>query len=254
MKTISIQYCFKLDEQRHEVFDLLLDSDTLEIVDKTREDLPAWTKLDFHQCPHCPLDPANHPECPVAVSLIDVAKRFDDTVSYDELDLEVITAERRIIQHTTMQRGLSSLVGLLIAASGCPHTAFFKPMARLHLPLATEEDTIFRATGMYLLAQYFVSEEGHKGDFELKGLKKIYNNLHLLNIEIAKRLRSSTQKDSYINAIVLLDFFATTLPFAIEDKLEEIRPWFTPYFSDFYRNIIETVNALDGSGRGDKDT
>jgi hypothetical protein len=33
-----------------------------------------------------------------------------------------------------------------------------KPMARFHLPLASEEETIYRATTMYLLAQYFLRE------------------------------------------------------------------------------------------------
>ena len=29
-------------------------------------ELPAWTRLDFHQCPNCPLTPATHPHCPMA--------------------------------------------------------------------------------------------------------------------------------------------------------------------------------------------
>lgn len=232
MKPIAIQYCFRLDEQRNEVFDLLLDPDTLDLTNKTRADLPAWTRLDFQQCPHCPVDPAAHPQCPVAVSLVDVANRFDNIVSFNQLDLEIITAERRVYQHTTAQKGLSSLMGLLIATSGCPHTALLKPLARFHLPLASEEETVFRVTGMYLLAQYFLRESGHKDDLNLNGLKKIYDNLHELNVMIAKRLQGATRMDSSVNAIVRLDLFTKALPYFIKDKLAEIRHLFTPYFPD----------------------
>ena len=254
MGIIEIRYCFKLDEHRHEIIDLRLDSQTLEIVNKSCEDLPAWTKLDFHKCPHCPLNTLSHPDCPIAVSLVDVVKRFDSVMSCDEIDLEVVTSERHVSQHTTAQRGISSLLGLLFPVSGCPHTAFFKPMVRFHLPMATEEETIFRATGVYLLAQYFLRKKGQRGDFDLHGLKQIYINLRLLNTNITKRLRSVTQTDSYINAVVSLDVFAHALPLVIEDQLEEIRHLFTPYFSSFYNSIIKDINNLDDSYKNVKKT
>lgn len=253
-KFIEIHYCFKSEKQKHEIFELRLDSQTLEMVNKSSEDLPAWTRLDFHQCPHCPLNTHSHPYCPVALSLVDVVKRFDNVLSYDQIDLEVITAERRVSQHTTVQKGISSLLGLLFPTSGCPRTAFFRPMVRFHLPMATQQDTIFRATGMYMLAQYFLRKEGRRGDFELHGLTQIYNNLHLLNIKIAERLRSAAQTDSSINAISSLDVFTYTLTFSIEDQLEEIRHLFTPYFSDSYRHIIKASDELNGSAKNKKDT
>ncbi len=254
MDIIEIRYCFKLDKQKHEIIELRLDSHTLEMVNKSSEDLPAWTRLDFHQCPHCPLNIHSHPDCPVALSLVDVLKRFDNVLSHDQIDLEVITAERHVSQHTTVQKGISSLLGLLFPTSGCPHTAFFRPMVRFHLPMATQDDTIFRATGMYMLAQYFLRKEGRRGDFELHGLTQIYNNLHLLNIKIAERLRSAAQTDSSINAIILLDVFTYALTYVIEDQLEEIRYLFTPYFSDSYRHIIEAIDELTESTKSKKDT
>ncbi len=254
MDIIEIRYCFKLDKQKHEIIDLRIDSHTLEMVNKSFEDLPTWTRLDFHQCPHCPLNTHSHPNCPVALSLVDVVKRFDNVLSYDQIDLEVITAERRVSQHTTAQKGISSLLGLLFPTSGCPHTAFFRPMVRFHLPMATQDDTIFRATGMYMLAQYFLRKEGQRDDFELHGLKQIYNNLHLLNIKIAERLRSAAKTDSSINAIILLDVFTYALTYVIEDQLEEIRHLFIPYFSDSYRHIIEGIDELTESTKSKKDT
>lgn len=238
MNIIEIQYYFKVDKDRQEVFELQLDAKSLELVNKPIENLPEWTRLEVHQCPHCPLNPVDHPFCPVAVSLVDVVKRFDRVVSFDEIDVEVVTATRRVSQRTSAQRGISSLLGLLFPTSGCPHTAFFKPMVRFHLPMSTEEDTIFRATGMYLIAQYFLRKEGKTGDLELAGLKKIYNNMHLVNTKITERLRSASRTDSSINAVILLDVFTHAVSFVIEEQLEEIRHLFSPYLSDFYDRII----------------
>ncbi|KKK91872.1 hypothetical protein LCGC14_2708580, partial [marine sediment metagenome] len=73
-------------------------------------------------------------------------------------------------------------------------------------------------------------------------------------IKIAERLRSAAQTDSSINAIISLDVFTYALTFGIEDKLEEIRHLFTPYFSDSYRHIIEGIDELNGSTKSKKDT
>lgn len=238
MDVIKIQYIFRFNETKHETVDLRLDAKRLEILDKPEGVLPEWVRLHFNQCPHCPLDRATHPNCPVAECLADVVGRFDKILSYDEVDLEVITSERRVFLHTTAQRAIGSLLGVIMPASGCPHTAFFRPMVRFHLPLSTRQETIFRATGMYLQAQYYLREQGRTADFELTGLAQIYQNLNVLNIQIAERLRSFTRTDSSINAVILLDVFTQTVPIVIEDNLEEIRYLFKPYLLDFYQNII----------------
>ena len=232
MDIIEISYCFILGKQRREVFNLRLNANNITLIDESFCDLPEWTHLEFHQCVHCPLSSETHSNCPVAVSLANVIERFDNVVSYDEIDLEVITNERHVSQHTTAQRGLSSLLGLLFATSGCPHTDFLKPMACFHLPLASEEETIFRAAGMYLLAQYFLKQDGKQSDLELVGLKQMYDDLHVINTMIAKRLKSTVSTDSSVNAVILLDMFTNLMPFVIDDHLDEIRNLFNAYFSD----------------------
>jgi hypothetical protein len=123
------------------------------------------------------------------------------------------------------------MMGLVIATSGCPRTAFFKPMARFHLPLASKEETIFRATSMYLLAQYFLKKDGHFADLELKGLRRIYDNMQIINRATVERLRAATKTDSSINAIVILDNYAKSMPFAIEKSLEDIRYLFSSFLT-----------------------
>ena len=143
-----------------------------------------------------------------------------------------MTAERFITQETTVQRGMSSLMGLVMATSGCPHMAFFKPMARFHLPFASAEETVYRATSMYVLAQYFLQREGHQADLDLTGLREIYNNIEVVNVAVAKRLRTATEADSAINAIILLDIYTKAIPVVIEESLEELRYLFAPFFEE----------------------
>jgi hypothetical protein len=83
------------------------------------------------------------------------------------------------------------------------------------------------------LAQYFLKKDGQNADLELKGLAEIYHNLHTINTAIAERLRGSSETDSTLNAIVLLDMYALTLPYVIEESLEGIRYLFTPFLTGF---------------------
>ena len=239
MGVLNIKYCFGLKGNRFEKFDLELDSETLELLNRPPDKLPEWTRLDYHKCPHCPLDSQKKDHCPAAVSIIDLVGSFGNVVSHEEVDLEVVTADRKVYERTSAQRGIGSLLGLLLSTSNCPHTAYFRPMARFHLPLASMEETLFRATGMYLLAQYFLMNEGKKVNCELDGLTKIYENVHKLNIYMAKRLKHATSADSSINAVIVLDVFTHTLPTGIEEQLESIRPLFRSYISDHYVELVE---------------
>jgi hypothetical protein len=224
---IIIKYCFKFPNGTQEVFDLELDARSLELVVNIPENPPQWVNLDFHQCPNCPLDSRTHPKCPLMLHFIDIVDRFDHILSYDQVRLEVVMDERTVSRTITAQKGLSSLVGIVITSSGCPHTKFFKPMLRFHLPLSSEAETIYRA-----VSKYFIIKEGEKADFELHGLEKIYNNMHVINIAIAERLRVASKTDALINAIILLDMFTGTIPSVIEESLEELRYLFTPYLEN----------------------
>jgi hypothetical protein len=229
MGNMKIKYCFRLPDSTEEVFNLELDAESVELVNNMSKSSPEWARLDFHQCPNCPLSKQAHPNCPLMLNLVDIVSRFDHILSYDEINMEVFTEERCISSCTTAQRGLSSLMGVVIGSSGCPHTVCFKPMVRFHLPLSSEEETIYRAASMYLLAQYFLKKKGRRADFELIGLEEIYKNIHIVNATIAKRLRAASKTDLSVNAIIMLDMYAKAMPYAIEESLEEIQYLFTSY-------------------------
>lgn len=230
MDTITIGYCITTASGMREVFDLHLDARTLALVNATPADPPSWTVLGFHQCPHCTLSAATHTHCPFALRLVDVVRGFKGLTSYDHVHLVVTTQERTVSQETTAQRAVSSLIGLICAASGCPQTRFFRPMARFHLPLASGEETIYRAASMYLLAQYFQHQAGTPPDMLLTGLKQIYADTGVVNHAMVRRLREDSDTDSALNGIILLDMFVKTMPYVIEDSLEKIRYLFDPYF------------------------
>jgi hypothetical protein len=229
MQTKVIRYCFQMPDKSTEDFKFVLNAKDLKLKDRVPECLPPWTKLESHQCPNCPLDATAHPHCPLAANIYNIVQRFDGLNSYDQITVEVVTEQRWIAQRTTAQLAISSMMGLVIAACGCPHTAFFKPMAWFHLPLASEEETLFRAASFYMLAQYYSKKDGRNADFEFEGLTKIYQNMQTVNCAIAQRLREATANDSSVNAIVILDSFAQIVPFAIEESLEELRYLFSPY-------------------------
>lgn len=189
----------------------------------------SWTKLDYQQCSNCPLHKASSPFCPVAINLMPILNFCSAIVSYQKVSLEVVSAERTIRADTTMQRTLSSILGLIIATSPCPHTEYLKPMARFHLPLASEDETTYRTTSMYLLAQYFRHKDGLDFSLELDNLKAIYQNLQIVNKALAKRLKAATTEDATVNAVILLDLLSQAVTWSIEDGLEEFRYLFKSY-------------------------
>lgn len=229
MDAFTITYRFGLPDESVAEFPVVIDRTTLEVVREKDLAFPEWARLEFNKCGHCPLAPETSPACPLSASIANVVERFQDIISYTEIEIEVETEGRRITKSSTAQHGLSALLGLIMATSGCPYTAYFKPMARFHLPFANEEETVYRAVSMYLLSQYFTSEQGASVDFALDGLQAIYKDIQELNRSMAKRIREAITHDAAVNAIVVLDFFAQTMPFAIEDRLEELRPMFEAY-------------------------
>ncbi|MFN3714025.1 MAG: DUF6901 family protein [Alcanivoracaceae bacterium] len=233
MNSVNIIYRIKLNETTTEVFDFPLAEQTFDLICKDPVDPPKWARLDYRQCSHCPLSLETHQYCPLALQLHSIVDRFHDTRSIDEVEVEVITEERHFTQRTALQRIIASMLDLVYPICGCPKTAFMKPLARFHLPLCSEEETVFRVTGMYLLAQYFLSRTpSRRGKIEFDGLTDIYTDLHILNTAVASRLQSATQSDSAKNAITLLDMYSTLVPLLLEDELVEMRGFFQAYLPE----------------------
>lgn len=220
---IEIRYSFETSDGRIFQLPILLDRLTLLVRLPESATPPHWTDLAYQQCSHCPLRATSSPHCPAARAVVPLVEVFGEMLSYDNVAATVTLHDRTVVKETTVQRALSSILGLLMATSGCPQLAFLRPLARFHQPFATREETMFRATSAYLLGQYFKHQQGLPVDFVLTGLKDAYNDLQLVNIGMARRMRGIDMGgDANVNAIVLLDLFAKELPLAIDENLHEL--------------------------------
>ncbi len=235
MERLVIGYRFEAQDGTRLVFDVELDPVTLQLPEPDLDaDLPKWTLLEFKQCPHCPFTPEERPHCPAAAHFPPLIETFNHLVSWDRVRVRVITAERSYIQDVSIQTGIGSLMGLLMATSGCPYTMFFRPLARFHLPFATQDETIYRAAAAYLLADYFrTRESGAEPDRDLGGLTHAYEQVHIVNKSMLERLKASGQTDAALNALLRLDMFALMLPFQAKRELPGIMKYFKPFLEWF---------------------
>jgi hypothetical protein len=226
MSRVGLTYRFTLPDSRERVFELEMDRDTAQLTSVPDAEPPAWTRLGFNQCSGCPLEASKTPHCPAALHLSSIIDGFADLVSYDKVRVTVESEERSVVATLSAQQALASLMGLVMACSGCPRTAVFRPMARFHLPFSSESETAYRVAAMYLLAQHFVARDGGKPDLALDDLERVYRGVHAVNRGMAQRLRAASRQDAIVNAVVLLDVYTSLVPAAIHDILEEIKPTF----------------------------
>jgi hypothetical protein len=229
MATLKSTYRFSTGEGVVESFVVNVDSTSLSLRYPVRSELPSWTELDHHQCAQCPIENSGAKHCPMAEALVDLQGFAGHLDSFKLLDVTVTTPEREIRTTVPAQRAFSSLMGLLIATCACPDVAWLRPMARFHLAMATEEETIYRATSMYMLAQYFRNKRGAAPDLVFEGLTERYRRLHTINVAMAERLRSSVDKDGSVNAVILLDLFAKAMPHSAADSVAELEHLFHSY-------------------------
>ena len=189
---------------------------------------PFWTELGFSQCANCPLSASAHSHCPAALQMAWAVEPLKALVSFDAVGVTVIQAERTMYAQTTAQHAMTSVLGLIMATSGCPWTDHLRPMARFHLPFASEAETVYRSICMFLLAREIVGVDGPRG---FAALEELYKNLHVVNRDMSRRLGAAASTDPARNAIALLDTYTTLLPAAIEGSLDELRPLFDAWQS-----------------------
>jgi len=237
---LFFDYRFEFEDGSKKGVRIHLDPDTLRYLPERALKGDDWTRLDFHQCETCPLDPRKTPDCPIALSIEDLVAVFRDKFSYEAAKVAVHSNDRTYLKETTLQKGLSSILGILMVSSGCPIMAKLRPMVRLHLPFSSVMETTLKTTGTYLLGQFLLKQKGRPADFSLEGLREIYRNVGMVNRGMARRIQEFSGKDASINALIILDIFALNIPLSLEAHILEIEPFFSPYFED----------AAGGEGRG----
>lgn len=220
-KTYHYRYKFRFPNGLEKNFEVVLNAATLELVANRDLPKPEWTKLKYHQCANCPLgDDVAY--CPVAVNLSTLVDTFKDALSFQDIHVRVVTERRDFEAKTTLQEGLSSIIGIYMVSSNCPVMDQLRPNVRFHLPFASEEETIYRAISMYLTAQYFRMRNGEQPDWELKKLAEVYRGVSDVNKGMTERLADASTKDANVNAVIHLSTSSQTLDNFLEHCVEEI--------------------------------
>lgn len=231
MRTLNTYaYSFDFENGRKIGMDVLLDDVDLSCQTPPPDVLPEWTRLDYLQCPNCPLDPAVVSHCPVAVNLVRITDAFNEVVSHDVATITIRTKDRTYLKTCGAQEGLGSLLGILMATSGCPVLDRLRPMVRTHLPFASLRENLYRAVSMYILAQHVRGRKGLDTRYELSGLMEIYAGVSDVNHAMGNRLRAHFEEDANVNALVVLNCMAQYTALSIEDGLlDEIDTLFQAY-------------------------
>ena len=223
-------YEFSFENGRKETFALSIHDDTLLLDPLPVDSDEEWMKLTFHQCGVCTLDPSAHAYCPVAKNLSHVLFRFKDDISHETVTTRVITKNRVTEKTDSLESCASSIIGLIMATSGCPVLDILRPMAYTHLPFANEDETIFRAVSTYLTAQAIKVSQGEEPDWEIGKVAGIYSGITRLNADFTERVRGLRGRDANVNAIITLDLFAQLGTFTLPTEwLKQVKGFFTPY-------------------------
>jgi len=187
---------------------------------------PEWTRLSYQRCAHCRLPENLNSHCPVAINIADLVAAFRDIVSHGSCLVTCVSADRSVSKETIVQDGLRSIMGIIMATSGCPALDIMRPMAWFHLPFANVDESLFRSAATYLLGQYFQAQAGHPPDFRLEEIKSLYRHVELVNQGMLERIRHATVLDADRNAIVILNSLAQILSLEVGSGLERMRPLF----------------------------
>ena len=230
---MELRYVFTPDSGPKKEFAVHLDSDTLDYRGAQDGEPPEWTRLEYKQCPNCPLKPADSPRCPVAVNIAPVAAAFKDSISFEEVDVEVVAEGRSYRRRVPMQAGVSAIFGLVMASSGCPILDKLRPMVFTHLPFPSLLESEYRAMSMYLLGQFFVARKGGKPDWSLDGLAAIYEAIGVVNMHFIERLRAFSAEDANANALVKLDCFGAFTTSAIRRGSKSMN-WLEGLFKSYW--------------------
>ncbi|NOQ37205.1 MAG: hypothetical protein GQ569_15150 [Methylococcaceae bacterium] len=215
-----ITYTLVFDDQNSYEVPIHLEGKSLELFTSKPAILPEWTRLDYCQCPNCPLKLEETPHCPVAINLVELVSHFCDLISHQTVKVSVQSSSRTYTVETTVQDTLSSILGLYMSCSGCPILDKLRPMARFHLPFSSYEETSYRSLSMYLIAQYLRYKEGKSADWDLEGFVAMYKEIQIVNQAFSQRLCNISQGDANNNALVILDCFASLI--AMDTEVETI--------------------------------
>ena len=232
MDITKVQYKLVFADGAEKVLELHLRTDNLTPVAWVPAKPPQWAALENHKCSNCPLKSEQHAYCPAALNLAKLVDECNELDLFDTVKLVVKTNDRAVVVSATVQKALGSFIGLLMATSDCPHASYFRPLARFHLPLANEAETIYRAVTAYAMAQFVRRQAGMEGAVTLDGLSDIYSSLEIVNTGLSARLKTAGKDGAIAKSLMEWDVFSGMFPMRAEEVMEKMRPLFASYLDN----------------------
>ena len=236
MEAITFRYVFSIQDKPQYEIPVSIDSETLNLIDRSDRQHEPWTELQHHQCPNCPLDPGDVRYCPVAANISNVILQFKDGLSIETTHVTAIGPERTYSKTTDLQRGLNSIFGLIMASSDCPHFQWLKPLARFHLPFASFEETLFRALSSCTLSELIEHKTVRDIDNICELVKHRYEQLAIINASLIKRIGHIGKGEADRNAIVTFHSYCQMFNLSLSGEL------FTETISEMFSFLTTPSN------------
>ena len=219
-ETLVFKYTFSFSDSIFRTFELKVEPQNL-LSFPSEDDKPiSWAKMDYFKCPNCPLDDKTE-YCPLAIKCYPVINFFNSFPSTQTANIIVETNERVVYKYTSVQMGVSSLFGLIMTTSGCPVLGKLRPLVEYHLPFSTLDETEYRVFSMYIFLQYLKMLKGETPDWKFEGLKKLYEEVEIVNRSIIEKLNHIEMNDTSRNAAVGLNSFAQYILAILDDNEHE---------------------------------
>jgi hypothetical protein len=231
-KTIFYKYTFVFEDGSKKYIQLNLDAETLDLIQDENLEKPEWAKHNNFLCPMECLRKNASPYCSIALNINHIIRLFSDWPSFQKVKVSVETNTRTYFKETSLQVGIGSLFGIIMPTCGCPTLGKLKPLVKHHLPFANIEETEFRVFSMYLLAQYLLMKLNKKPDWGMDNLKQLYEDIQNINRNIARRIADLEKLDASINSVIVLNNFADSVTFSIEENLEAFERLFNSWLTE----------------------
>lgn len=217
---MAVEYRISLDDEHGFNYKIELEREVLASDRLTAAD---WTRLEYQQCTNCPLSTREHERCPAAVDLQRVVEDFRGLPAFRKAWVHVRTEEREYSKLVNLEVALRSLLGVIMATSGCPILGRLKPMARSHLPFATDNEFVLRTVSMYLLRELFKLRDGGTPDWELGELTRDFSALQLVNQALWHRIHDVCAGDTNLKAFLGFFSLSSSMSYSLDTQLEKIR-------------------------------
>ena len=219
---MKVTYDFEFDDGTTLGYEVDLDRRPVDTA-KLDSEAEQWVRLEHCQCSNCPLKNSGTKYCPAAFDIQKVVEDFKTQPAFQKVKVNVKTPERSYSKRASLEEGLRSLMGLIMASSHCPILSELKPMAKHHMPFASNDEFILRSVSMYLLQQYFEFRAQAYPDWELKGLVERNKRLQLVNQALWQRIHDVCKGDSNLKALLSFFSMSSSVSFSLETQLQKLK-------------------------------